>query len=185
MRPPAALAAVLAVTLAHGAAAARRPARNGSRAVPRIPEGRFLGTLEMPRLGISVPVREGTRETTLKRAVGHIPLTALPNEPGNVGLAGHRTSHFEPLRDVQNGDEIRLTTPEGPYVYQVVSTEIVMPSAVRVLRSDGHAMLTLVTCWPFDWVGHAPKRFVVRAHLVEAPFAGSAPVPAPTPSAPN
>jgi sortase A len=144
-------------------------------------EGRFIGTLEMPRLGISVPVRQGTTEKTLVRAAGHIPGTALPNEPGNVGIAGHRTSHFEPLRGVQNGDQIRFTTSDGAYVYEVASTEIVDPSAVRVLRTDGHAMLTLVTCWPFDWVGHAPKRFIVRAHLVESPFAARAPTPVPTP----
>jgi len=138
-------------------------------------EGRLIGTLEMPRLRISVPVRHGTTEKTLVRAVGHIPGTALPDEPGNVGLAGHRTSHFEPLRDVRNGDEIRLTTSDGAYVYAVASTEIVDPSAVRVLRTDGHAMLTLVTCWPFDWVGHAPKRFIVRAHLVDSPFAAPPP----------
>jgi LPXTG-site transpeptidase (sortase) family protein len=165
-------ALVLAILVASPAAAAPKHAR---RRAPASSEGRMLGTLEMPRLGISVPVREGVKESTLSRAVGHVPGTALPNEPGNVGLAGHRTSHFGPLRDVTNGDEIRLVTKEGSYVYEVASTEIVDPSAVHVLRTDGHAMLTLVTCFPFEWKGHAPKRFIVRAHLMESPFAGAPP----------
>ena len=167
----AALTLALAVLVAAPAAAAKHARRHGSARG----EGRMLGTLEMPRLGISVPVREGVRESTLSRAVGHVPGTALPDEPGNVGLAGHRTSHFKPLEGVEEHDEIRFVTNDGAYVYEVVSTEIVDPKDVRVLRTDGHAMLTLVTCFPFEWKGHAPKRFIVRAHLTESPFAGAPP----------
>jgi sortase A len=126
----------------------------------------LLGRMEIPRLGVSVIVAEGTAESTLRRAGGHIPGTSFPGEGGNVGIAGHRDTLFRPLRNIRQNDVITLTTLAGEYRYRVMSTEIVSPSNVTVLESDGHEMLTLVTCYPFYFVGPAPDRFIVRAARV-------------------
>jgi sortase A len=126
----------------------------------------LLGRMEIPRLGISVIVAEGTTEATLRRAGGHIAGTALPGEAGNIGIAGHRDTLFRPLRNIRQNDVITLTTLEGEYCYRVVSTKIVSPADVTVLDSDGHEVLTLVTCYPFYFVGPAPDRFIVRAERV-------------------
>jgi len=123
----------------------------------------LLGRMEIPRLGVSVIVAEGTAESTLRRAGGHIPGTSFPGQHGNVGIAGHRDTLFRPLRNIRQNDVITLTTLAGEYRYRVMSTEVVSPSDVTVLESDGHEMLTLVTCYPFYFVGPAPDRFIVRA----------------------
>jgi sortase A len=123
----------------------------------------LLGRMEIPRLGVSVIVAEGTDEATLRRAGGHIQGTSFPGQPGNVGIAGHRDTLFRPLRNIRRNDVITVTTLAGEYRYRVVSTEIVSPSDVTVLQSDGHEILTLVTCYPFYFVGPAPDRFIVRA----------------------
>ncbi len=125
--------------------------------------GGVVGRLEIPRLGVSVMVVEGADDSDLKRAVGHIPGTALPGEPGNVGIAGHRDTFFRPLRSIQRDDTITLRTLQGAYRYRVVSTNVVRPEDIEVLYPSGHDCLTLVTCFPFDYVGSAPKRFIVRA----------------------
>ena len=126
----------------------------------------LLGRMEIPRLGVSVIVAEGTAEATLRRAGGHIPGTSLPGQRGNVGIAGHRDTLFRPLRNIRQNDVITLTTLAGDYRYRVTSTEIVSPSDVTVLQSDGDEVLTLVTCYPFYFVGPAPDRFIVRAQRV-------------------
>ena len=126
----------------------------------------LLGRMEIPRLGMSLIVAEGTDETTLRRAGGHIRGTALPGSPGNVGIAGHRDTLFRPLRNIRQNDVITLTTLQGEFRYRVVSTQIVSPSDVDVLNSDGHEILTLVTCHPFYFVGPAPNRFIVRAQRI-------------------
>jgi len=123
----------------------------------------LIGRMEIPRLGLSVVLFEGTANTTLRRAVGHIAGTALPGQPGNVGIAGHRDGFFRPLRDIHPNDIIRIATPGDTYLYRVVSTQIVSPEDVAVLNSDGTEILTLVTCYPFYFVGSAPDRFIVRA----------------------
>lgn len=123
----------------------------------------LIGRMEVPRLDVSVMVVEGTSGKTLRRGVGHIAGTALPGQPGNVGIAGHRDTFFRPLRNIQRDDIITLTTPQGEYRYRVVSTKIVNPDNVAVLNSDGDEVLTLVTCYPFYYVGPAPDRFIVRA----------------------
>jgi sortase A len=105
-------------------------------------------------------------ERTLQRAGGHIAGTAFPGQRGNVGIAGHRDTLFRPLRNIQQNDVITLTTLAGEYRYRVVSTEIVSPSDVTVLQPNGHEVLTLVTCYPFYFVGPAPDRFIVRAERV-------------------
>jgi sortase A len=126
----------------------------------------LIGRIEIPRLGLSAIVMEGTRTTTLRRAVGHIPGTALPGQPGNVGISGHRDTFFRPLRNIRQNDIITLTTLLGEYRYRVVSARIVRPNNVAVLDPSGNEILTLVTCYPFYFVGPAPDRFIVRAERV-------------------
>ena len=124
----------------------------------------LVGRIEIPRLNISAIVKEGVDEQTLGLAAGHIPDTALPGETGNVCVAAHRDTLFRNLKDVRRDDEITLTTPTGAYVYRVVSFRIVLPTDVWVLDPAPYEKgLTLVTCYPFYFVGHAPKRFIVRA----------------------
>ncbi|MBI5445852.1 MAG: class D sortase [Deltaproteobacteria bacterium] len=122
-----------------------------------------LGRLEIPRIGVSAIVREGDDDATLAVAVGRIPGTARPGERGNMALAGHRDSFFRPLRHIRVDDVIRFHSPGRGYEYRVESTEVVGPREVRVLDPSADATLTLVTCYPFGFVGRAPDRFVVRA----------------------
>jgi sortase A len=126
----------------------------------------LIGRIEIQRLGVSVVVAEGTDEPTLRRAVGHIAGTALPGQTGNIGIAAHRDTFFRPLRNIRRDDVITLTTLGGEYHYRVVSTKIVDPNDVAVLNSDGKEILTLVTCYPFYFIGSAPNRFIVRAARV-------------------
>jgi sortase A len=125
-----------------------------------------IGRLEIPRLNLAVMVREGADESTLSRAVGHIPGTALPGNVGNVGLAGHRDTFFRALRNIRADDTIEMQTTAGTYRYVVKSTRIVTPRDVSVLEASGGETLTLVTCYPFYYVGSAPKRFIVHAALL-------------------
>jgi sortase A len=129
------------------------------------PDG-LIGRIEIARLGISVVVVEGTGKRILRRAAGHIEGTALPGQPGNVAISAHRDTFFRPLRHVKLDDIVALTTPNGEYRYRVVSTKVVKPSDVSVLNSDGNEILTLITCYPFYFVGAAPDRFIVRAERV-------------------
>ena len=124
-----------------------------------------IGRLEIPNLHLAVMVQEGADAGTLRRAVGHIPGTALPGRRGNVGLAGHRDTFFRRLREIHVNDAIELRTKNCTYRYLVESVEIVGPRDVHVLASTGSESLTLVTCYPFYYVGSAPKRFVVHAAL--------------------
>lgn len=126
----------------------------------------LIGRIEIPRLGLSAIVIEGTSSKTLRRAVGHIRGTALPGQPGNVGISGHRDTFFRPLKDIRQNDIITLTTMLGEYRYRVVSTKVVGPTAVAVLDPSGNEILTLVTCYPFYFVGASPDRFIVRAERV-------------------
>ncbi len=124
-----------------------------------------IGRLEIPNVRLVAMVQEGADARTLRRAVGHIPGTALPGGRGNVGLAGHRDTFFRPLREIHVNDAIELKTPNGTYRYRVESMRIVGPRDVQVLKPTNNASLTLVTCYPFYYVGSAPKRFIVRAGL--------------------
>ena len=139
-------------------------------------ERRVLGRLEIPTLGVSTIVREGEDARTLQLAVGHIAGTALPGAAGNMGLAGHRDTFFRRLREIDPGDIIRLVAVEGTYTYVVDSTQIVDPDDVWVLDPTPEPSLTLVTCYPFTYLGTAPERFIVRARLV--PNAAAAKPPA-------
>ena len=136
-------------------------------AVP-IADGGVIGEIEVQRLGLKAIVVQGDSENLLRRAVGHLPETALPGEAGNVALAGHRDGLFRPLRNVRPGDLITLRTPEREFQYQVEWTAVVPPTAVRVLQPTSEPALTLVTCFPFYYVGAAPERFVVRARKISA-----------------
>jgi sortase A len=128
------------------------------------PPGGTLGRIEIARIGLTAMIMEGTDGRTLRRAVGHIRGTPLPGQRGNVAIAGHRDTFFRPLRNVQPDDEITLTTLAGSYRYLVDSTQVVAPEDTQVLDNSGDTTLTLVTCYPFYFVGPAPKRFIVRAH---------------------
>jgi sortase A len=133
----------------------------------RPPAGTALGRLEIPRLGVSAIVRAGSDARTLRLAVGHIGGTALPGESGNVGLAAHRDTFFRRLGEIQADDTVQFVTPDGTYVYRVESTQVVEPRDTWVLNPTEDPVLTLVTCYPFRYVGSAPQRFIVRAHLAE------------------
>ncbi|MGD0922680.1 MAG: class D sortase [Terriglobia bacterium] len=128
------------------------------------PEGSPLGRIEISSIGLTAMIAEGADGRTLRRAVGHIPGTPLPGQPGNVVIAGHRDTFFRGLRNIHKDDEITLTTLNGTYRYRVDSTKVVEPEDIAVLDHSADAILTLVTCYPFYFVGPAPKRFVVRAH---------------------
>lgn len=131
-----------------------------------VSEGSPLGRIEISAVGLTVMVLEGTDEGTLRRAVGHIRGTPLPGQRGNVALAGHRDTFFRGLRKIRVNDEITLTTLSGSYRYRVDSTKVVKPEETEVLEDDGDDILTLVTCYPFNFVGSAPRRFIVRARRV-------------------
>ncbi len=124
--------------------------------------------LRVQRVGLEVPVLEGVDDLTLNRGAGHIPGTALPGGLGTVGIAGHRDTHFRLLRRAAKGMDVRLIDRTGTYHYRVTSTEIVTPDQVGVLDIVSSPGLALITCYPFSYVGHAPKRFVVHAVLVSA-----------------
>ncbi len=138
------------------------------RAIEAVPiaVGGVIGEIEVPRLKLRAIVVQGDSENVLRHAVGHLPETALPGDDGNVALAGHRDGLFRPLRDVRPGDFIILRTPDREFQYQVEWTAVVPPTAVRVLQPTSEPALTLVTCFPFYYVGAAPDRFVVRAHRI-------------------
>ncbi len=119
----------------------------------------------MPRLKLSAIAREGVDTGTLRLAVGHIPGTAFPGELGNAGFAAHRDTFFRPLRSVRQGDEVIVTTPAGVYRYSVTAVRVVDPEDVSVLDPTPETSLTLVTCYPFTYVGSAPRRFIVHATL--------------------
>jgi sortase A len=133
---------------------------------PARERGRWVARLEAPSVALAATVLEGSDEGTLSRAAGHIETTAFPGERGNVGIAGHRDTVFRPLRRLHVGDALRLTTSDRIFQYRVSGTRIVSPEDVYVLNSTGTSEMTLVTCYPFEFIGHAPRRFIVRADLV-------------------
>ncbi len=128
----------------------------------------IIGRLEIPRLRLSTVVLEGDDASALRFGAGHVPWTRLPGGGGNVGIAAHRDTVFRPLRNVAPRDRIKLITPAGLYEYQVSSTEIVAPQDVAVLDSSDRSELTLVTCYPFSYIGPAPLRFIVHARRIPA-----------------
>jgi sortase A len=157
--------------------AARGPAKTASPASGRSAENAGTGSggslpfgqLEIPRIHLSAMVAEGSSPGVLRRALGHIPGTALPGQAGNMAIAGHRDTFFRHLGRLQPGDVIELNTAHGRYQYAVKFTEIVGPEDTQVLRPGSGKSLTLVTCYPFYYVGPAPRRFIVRAVTLGAP----------------
>jgi sortase A len=131
---------------------------------PIINEGDILGRIEIPRINVSVVVLQGTTSQTLRLGVGHIKGTALPGEPGNIGIAGHRDTYFRALKDIHKDDEIELQTINGIARYGVDWIRITAPSDAGILAPTTESSLTLVTCYPFYYIGAAPKRFIVHAH---------------------
>jgi sortase A len=126
----------------------------------------MIGRIEIPRVDVSAIIKEGVGSKTLSRAVGHVPETALPGQKGNVGIAAHRDTFFRGLRHIRQGDVIRLSTLEGTYLYQVDTMKIVWPKSVEVLDPTPDRRITLVTCYPFNYIGSAPKRFIVQGKQI-------------------
>ncbi len=133
------------------------------------PDPLLIGELDVPRLGLSVMVREGLDATTLRRAVGHVPSTALPGQLGNFVVLAHRDTFFRPLRDLEKGDTVRIVTSRGRFTYTVESLEVVEPEGVSLTAPPSEAIATLITCFPFSYVGPAPRRFVATARLNDDP----------------
>jgi sortase A len=159
----------------QSATVSRPPSTPLAQPTPSIENGALIGRLAIARLNMRAVVREGAGEDTLGVALGHIAGTALPGQPGNVGIAGHRDTLFRGLRKIEKDDVIEFQTPTGSYNYKVESTEIVKPNDVAVLNASEHPELTLVTCYPFYYVGSAPDRFIVKARLVTEPTEPTAP----------
>ncbi|MBS1842570.1 MAG: class D sortase [Acidobacteria bacterium] len=124
-----------------------------------------IAVLAVPRLHIKAAVFNGTEDLTLNRGVGRIIGTAKPGQSGNIAIAGHRDGFFRGLKDAEVGDTIDLVTPQRTYRYSIESTQIVNPDDVSVLQPTSRPSLTLVTCYPFYFIGHAPQRYIVHASI--------------------
>ena len=129
--------------------------------------GSVIARFDAPSVHLSANILEGTDDATLARGAGHIEDTAFPGDPGNFGIAGHRDTTFRPVRRLRVGDPLTITTADHVYTYRIAKTMIVNPTDVYVLDDADHPTLTLVTCYPFEYIGHAPRRFIVSADLVE------------------
>jgi len=148
------------------APSAASPVPSGPPPQSKIQINSLIGRLAIPRLHLRAIVREGVGSRTLSLAVGHIPGTALPWQKGNFGVAGHRDTLFRGMGEIRKNDVIRFDTLDTSYVYEVASTQIVRPQDVSVLNPGPYSELTLVTCYPFNYFGSAPKRFIVKAREV-------------------
>ena len=126
-------------------------------------EGDLMGRIDVDRIGLSVMVLQGIEERTLIAGAGHVPGTSMPGAEGNVVIAAHRDTFFRKLEGILPGDRIQLATLRGSYEYIVDSVEVVDPEDTEVMESRDHRELTLITCYPFYFVGPAPKRFIVHA----------------------
>ncbi|MBZ5558017.1 MAG: class D sortase [Acidobacteriia bacterium] len=132
------------------------------------PDPGLIGELEIPRLGVSGTVMAGDDDGVLRVAIGYLSGTPPPWQDGNSAFAGHRDSIFRPLRDIRIGDDIRLATPHGEFRYRVRRTLVVDPEEIWVLGPVPRVNLTLITCFPFSYIGHAPRRFVVQAEKIQS-----------------
>ena len=130
--------------------------------------GEIIGRVDIPRLRLSAAVAEGDDDKTLGNAVGHLPDTPLPwHRRGNVALAAHRDGLFRSLEGVRLNDDVRVVTSRGEFHYRVTKTHIVDPDDVWVIAPTDTPTITLITCYPFTFIGNAPRRFIVKAELVE------------------
>src|ERR1035437_10239134 len=127
-------------------------------------QGDVLGRIEIPRLGLKVAMLEGTTAQPLRLGVGHIKGTAIPGQPGNIGIAGHRDTYFRALKDIRTNDKIQIQTPTGLSNYEVDKVQVVAPEDTGILAQTAGSAITLVTCYPFQFIGGAPERLVVHAH---------------------
>jgi sortase A len=134
-----------------------------------IPPGAWIARLDAPSVQLTATVLEGSDDETLGRGAGHIEDTPFPGQPGNIGIAGHRDTTFRAVRHLHVGDPLTLTTSDRVYHYQITKTFIVEPEDVYVLDPSDHPILTLVTCYPFEFIGHAPHRYIIQAALVGQP----------------
>jgi sortase A len=142
---------------------------------PALARGAMIGRVDVPRLKLSAAIAEGDDDSTLGKAVGHLPDTPLPwEQTGNAAFAAHRDGLFRPLRDIQVNDDVKVVTARGEFLYRVKKTQIVNPEDVWVLAPTTTATITLITCYPFSFVGHAPQRFIVQAERVVPELAGTA-----------
>jgi sortase A len=155
--------AVLAALRASAAAAPEHLASASQTSNSKVTNNVLLGLIEIPRLDTASIVEEGVETSTLWKAVGHIPGTALPGERGNAVLAAHRDTYFSGLGDLKVGDLVSFKSPTATYSYRVESTRIVEPDDAKVLSASKEPILTLVTCYPFHYIGNAPQRYVVTA----------------------
>lgn len=124
-----------------------------------------LGRLEIPALKLSTPIVDNADDQSLMLGAGHVPGTAMPGGLGNFVIAAHRDTYFRPLAGIHAGMKMQVVTADDTYTYIVDSTRIVMPEDVDVLDMGDVPQMTLITCYPFHYIGSAPKRFIVRAHL--------------------
>jgi sortase A len=175
-RPPVLAGAFVVVALASAVAAAPPEAAavtdGREQDVPRYdavaPGEPEVGRIDIPRVGVSAVILEGVDYKTIRRAVGHFPHTSMPDQSGNMALAAHRTTQFYGLRNIRIGDDVTITSRRGASHYQVEKLWVVNPEDVSVLDPSAETVLTLVTCFPFDFHGAAPQRFIVRARAIEA-----------------
>lgn len=138
-----------------------KPSRPLKRPSPKT--GSPIGKFSIPRLKLSYVLLEGTDNRTLDKSIGHVEGTALIGESGNIGIAGHRNTHFRKLEWIRRGDEMLVSTPEGEFRYLVEWVRLFTPYDLEVLNPEHGPAVTLVTCFPFEYVGSAPLRYIVRA----------------------
>lgn len=150
----------------HGAPGPEAAPVHDMAAAPTV--GDPIGWLEIPRVGLAAGVVHGDTDAVLKTAIGHLPDTPLPWHGGNSVLAAHRDTFFRPLRHVRPDDTLRLETPQGSFEYRIRDTFVVDPEDLWVLDPTPTDTLTLITCYPFNYVGSAPRRFIVRAERIDA-----------------
>jgi len=136
----------------------------GTHAIPSLKEGDVVGRILIPRINVTVAILQGTTPQTLRLGVGHIDGTPLPGEAGNSGIAGHRDTFFRNLRDLRSGDTIQIQTVAGISNYKVDWLQIIDPKDTAILTPSKGSEITLVTCYPFHYIGSAPERFAAHAH---------------------
>jgi len=157
-RELAAMAAKPAVPKVQEAIIPGKPAASATR-----PRGSVFARFEIPRLHLSYALLEGTDDRTLDKSIGHVEGTGLPGGTGNIGIAGHRHTHFRKLEWIRRGDDIVLTSAQGQFRYKVEWARLFKPGDVEVLDISNGPAVTLITCFPFEYVGSAPLRLIIRA----------------------
>jgi sortase A len=165
------------VLLAHTAVTKHKPDlpdRRYKQAWPLLPEpGSSIGELKFDSLGLEVPVVQGTHQSELKKGAGHYAASALPGQGGNVVLSGHRETTFRKLKNIKKGDKLTFSTPYGDFVYETTDFKIVKADDKSIIVPTDYETLTLTTCYPFDYIGDAPNRFIIYTKLISKPDVSS------------